>query len=96
MRPKLAASAGRDQDRDGLLSPSSTSTLVAWLVDMNRIRSYEALAAISSVAFTMLDIVRSMFDWPEQIQTSPKRTSLRVRGVERPSVMTMLQKVAAA
>jgi hypothetical protein len=37
-----------------------------------------------------------MLDWPEQIHTSPKSTSLRVSGVERPSVMTMLQNVPAA
>ncbi len=33
------------------------------------------MSEISCVAFKISDIGHSMFDWPEQIQTSPKRTS---------------------
>ncbi len=96
MLARLAASAGRAQLRAGMLSVSSKLSLAVLDAIMNRIWSKEALSSISAVALIILDMGSSILDWPEQIQTSPNKTSVRVRGVERPSVRTMLQTVPDA
>ncbi len=52
---------------------NSNEIYMSWT--LNLILSNEAMAAISSSALKIFDIGHSMFDCPEQTQTSPKRMS---------------------